>query len=83
MAQNWPPSEYDFPALTMLSCHLIEEEVEELRYTDLEEIMQEIRENGWESIKKHSNSYAIIQLDKHDSKDMQKKKIPIAFQKLC
>ena len=32
-------------------------EVEEQRYVDLEEIMQEIRKNGWESIKSHPNIY--------------------------
>ena len=36
------------------------QEVEEQQYTDLEEIIQDIRENGWEIIKKHYNIYETI-----------------------
>ena len=50
------------------------QEVEEQQYTDLEEIIQDIRENGWEIIKKHHNIYETIQLDEHDSKYMKKEK---------
>ena len=62
-AQNWPPSQYDFSGLdnVVMSPHrgggLHTPEVEEQRYVDLEEIMQEIRKNGWESIKSHQNIY--------------------------
>jgi hypothetical protein len=62
-AQNWPPSRYDFSSLdnVVMSPHrgggLHTPEVEEQRYVDLEEIIQNIGEKGWESIRSHPNIY--------------------------
>merc|ERR1711936_1510558 len=62
-ASNWPPSHYEFSSLenVVMSPHkgggLHTPEVEEQRYEDLEEIIKEIKEAGWENIKNHPNMF--------------------------
>ena len=62
-ASKWAPSMYDFASLdnVVMSPHrgggLHTPEVEEQRYFDLEEIIQDVLDKGWKSLKTHANIF--------------------------